>query len=420
MFENRIQEELNKLLEIAFNNDNTISDSLIRDTIHEVNQDAKLFNDIILYFQDNNITVNSGSGVESINENEELFKPYDTSKIDITPKTLSLDRIIDRLENDEIDLMPDFQRKSGLWSNDQKSRLIESLILRIPLPAFYFDGSNNERWIVIDGLQRLTALKEFFVHKTLKLTGLEFLQELDGSTIEQLPRAYIRRMKETSIINYIINPGAPINLKYNIFKRINTGGLNLEPQEIRHALFQGFATVYLKELADMDLFKKATGYSICTDRMLDREFVLRFIAFYEIGVDKYDGITDDFLNNAMGLINEKYSQNPELTKETTRKFILALDTSYEVFNKFAFRRMPDLNSRRTISKALFEAWTAILARHSVDELQVFVSHKEQIVEDYMQMFKDEDFTACIGSGKSSAVKRMFEKISQLVEKYIIL
>lgn len=415
----KIVDELNKIIKIAKdNNGNVISESFIRDTIHDVNTDQDLFCNVIDYLSDHGVSLEI-AGVEEINESsEENIKPYDPSTIDITPKTLSLDRIIDRIENNEIDLMPDFQRKAGLWSNEQKSQLIESLILRIPLPAFYFDGSENDNWIVIDGLQRLTTIKEFFVDATLKLSGLEFLKDLDGCTVIDMPRVYIRRMKETSIINYIINPGAPINLKYNIFKRINTGGLKLEPQEIRHALFQGFATKYLKELSDMPLFKKATGYSIRTERMLDREFVLRFIAFYEIGVEKYDGSIDDYLNNAMEILNKKYSKDEGYVENITRKFTLALDTTYETFGKFSFRRMPDLYKRRTISKALFEAWTSILARYDVDELQKFVAHKKQVIQDYMAMFQDDEFNGCITSGKASSVRKMFDKISQLVESYI--
>ena len=415
----KIVDELNKIIKIANdNNGGEISESFIRDTIHDVNTDQDLFYNVIDYLSTHGVSLEI-TGVEEINESpEENIKPYDPSTIDITPKTLSLDRIIDRLENNEIDLMPDFQRKAGLWTNEQKSQLIESLILRIPLPAFYFDGSENDNWIVIDGLQRLTTIKEFFVDATLKLSGLEFLKDLDGCTVTDMPRVYIRRMKETSIINYIINPGAPINLKYNIFKRINTGGLKLEPQEIRHALFQGFATKYLKELSDMHLFKKATGYSIRTERMLDREFVLRFIAFYEMGVEKYDGSIDDYLNKAMEILNKKYPKDEGYVENITRKFTLALDTTYETFGRFSFRRMPDLYKRRTISKALFEAWTSILAHHDVDELQKFVAHKKQIIQEYMEMFQDDEFNGCITSGKASSVRKMFDKIGQLVESYI--
>jgi uncharacterized protein with ParB-like and HNH nuclease domain len=323
------------------------------------------------------------------------------------------------VENEEIDLLPDFQRKAGLWAPKQKSQLIESLILRIPLPAFYFDGTDNDKWIVIDGLQRLTALKEFFIDKTLRLTGLEFLKDLEGLGCDDMPKVYLRRMKETQVICYIINPGAPINLKYNIFKRINTGGLHLEPQEIRHALYQGYATDYLKKLSDNDTFKRVTGYSIPTDRMLDREFVLRFIAFYELGVEKYDGIVDDFLNDAMALINKKYKNDLTYADTVEKKFLFVLEIAEKVFGRFAFRRMPDKEKRRTMSKALFETWTAVLAKHSNKELDKLVLKREFLVEKYMPMFTDdEEFYNSIGSGKIYSVRKRFEKIECLVAEVL--
>ena len=419
MLSNKIVSELEMIIGIANKNNGCIGESFIRDSIGEVNSDRALFMQVQDYLLNKNVNIEFENGVEDLDESIDntIIKPFDTSKIDISPKTFSLDIIISRLENDEIDMMPGFQRKAGLWSQEQKSQLIESLILRIPLPAFYFDGSDN-KWIVIDGLQRLTTIKEFFVDKTLYLRGLEFLKELEGSNCDGLPRSYIRRMKETSIITYIINPGAPINLKFNIFKRINTGGLKLEAQEIRHALFQGFATTYLKELANMDSFKRATGYSIKTDRMLDREFVLRFIAFYELGVDNYNGFIDEYLNEAMELLNKKYSRDVSIAENTKRMFELVLDVSYEIFGVFSFRRMPDMIRRRSISKALFEAWTVILARYNVDELQNFVEKKDQIKKAYMNLFMDDEFVSSIGSGKPYAVRRMFDKIENLVKEYI--
>ena len=416
--------ELDKLIGIAANyRDGTLSRSLFMDVIFSLPEIDRKMELCENYITDKGVQLVSGDDdVEDVKEEgvyTELIKPYDTTKIDISPKPLSLDMILARLENDEIDLIPDFQRKGGLWKGIQKSQLIESLLLRIPLPAFYFDGSSNNRWIVIDGLQRLTALKEFFVDKTLKLSGLEFLTDLNGIDVEDMPRAYMRRMKETQIITYIINPGAPVNLKYNIFKRINTGGLELEPQEIRHALCQGFATKYLKELANEEMFKKSTGYSVKTDRMLDREFVLRFLTFYELGVSEYKGSIDLFLNSGMDYVNKSYH---EPYSDNIRKiFLMVLNTSMNIFGKFAFRRMPDLDKRRPISKALFETWTSILARYSRGDLYALEQKREAVIVRYRIMCaEDEEFIESIGSGKVSSVKKRFEKIGRLIEEVIKL
>ena len=385
MLPEKYKKDLDKLINIAQNyREGTISNSLLIDVLSSQQNFKENIELCRKYLEENNISVvEEEEEVEEMTDEinyTELIKPYDTTQIDISPKPLSLDMIISRLENEEIDLMPDFQRKAGLWSPEKKSQLIESLLLRIPLPAFYFDGSNNSKWVVIDGLQRLTALKEFFVddESKLRLQGLEFLKELEGATIDDMPRAYVRRMKETQVITYIINPGAPINLKYNIFKRINTGGLELEPQEIRHALYQGFPARYLKELANLEEFKQATGYSVKTDRMLDREFVLRFLTFYGLGVLEYKGSIDLFLNAGMEMLNRKGFEKTDAGRIKIR-FVMVLNVSKEIFGKFAFRRMPDLCKRRPISKALFETWTCILAECTEEELDSLVERKKNLI-----------------------------------------
>lgn len=418
------QEEIDRLIHIGREYcDGRLSESLLYDILKSLRNDFSEIIKISSYLESIGIEiVSNDKDVEDTVEDssdENKITPYDPSLIDISPKNMSLDVILSRVENDEIDLYPGFQRKSGLWGIEQKSRLIESLILRIPLPAFYFDGTDNYRWIVIDGLQRLSALKEFFIDKSLKLSGLEFLTDLNNLGYDEIPKVYLRRMKETQIVCYIINPGAPVNLKYNIFKRINTGGVNLEPQEIRHALYQGFAPSFLMKLADSEVFKKATGYSVPTERMLDREFVLRFIAFYELGVEKYDGRIDDYLNNAMEMINDKYKNNIAYADQIERKFYDVLRISEELFGKYAFRRMPNKDRRRTISKALFETWTAVLAKYTDSELSVLINNKSDLENKYMSMFSnDEEFYNSIGSGKVSSVKRRFEKIKALVDGVI--
>lgn len=424
MLPEKYKNDLDMLINIANKyRDGTISNSMLIDVMSSQQDFKKNIEICREYLKENDVLVADDDEVEEMADEinyTELIKPYDTTQIDISPKPLSLDMIIERLKYEEIDLMPDFQRKAGLWSPEKKSQLIESLLLRIPLPAFYFDGSINTKWVVIDGLQRLTALKEFFVDKNprLKLQGLEFLQELNGTTIDDMPRSYVRRMKETQVTTYIINPGAPVNLKYNIFKRINTGGLELEPQEIRHALYQGFATKYLKELANLEEFRRATGYSVNTDRMLDREFVLRFLTFFKLGVLGYKGSIDLFLNAGMELLNNGEFEKAD-AKYIKERFIRVLNVSWEIFGKYAFRRMPDFRKRRQISKALFETWTCVLAKRSDEELNILLDRKEYLLEKYRVMCsEDGEFTDSIGSGKVSSVRKRFEKIEFLVKEMV--
>lgn len=414
----KAKKELDSLIKIAkIYRDNIISYSTFLDVVSSLNSITDEISNLQEYVFSQGVSL---SGVEVEDDNSDNsdapIDPYDPSKIDITLKTMSLSLLIDRLIADEFDLMPDFQRKAGLWSKQQKSQLIESLILRIPLPAFYFDGSSNDRWIVIDGLQRLTALKEYFVTKDLKLQGLEFLKDLENVGIDDLPRAYIRRMNETQIITYIINPGAPVNLKYNIFKRINTGGLQLEPQEIRHALYQGNATKFISKLAVLSNFTKATSYSVSTERMLDREFVIRFIAFREIGVDKYMGSIEIFLNNAMDYLNKCDSYTFTRIENT---FTESLDLSYDLFGRFAFRKMFDTERRRPISKALFETWTSIISKLTSEEQKLLLSNKKLLISNYIKITnEDDEFLQSLNSGKISSAKKRFEKIDTLIKEVL--
>lgn len=109
-----------------------------------------------------------GSDTSTLPEEKEerITQPFDTRAIRIESKSGNMNTLLARLENSEIDLAPDFQRQAGIWNKRNQSRLIESLMLRIPIPAFYFDGTNDEKWLVVDGLQRLTAIQSFVLDRS--------------------------------------------------------------------------------------------------------------------------------------------------------------------------------------------------------------------------------------------------------------
>lgn len=233
-----------------------------------------------------------------------MEKPFNPAEIDITTKPLTVDILIKRLKANpvEIDLSPAFQRKSDLWDKKKQSQLIESILIQFPLPSFYFDGSNNDKWLVVDGLQRLSAIRNYVIIKDLKLTGLEFLKKLEGLGFDDLPRNLQRQIEETQIIAYIINAGTPDDVKFNIFSRINRGGLILNSQEIRHALNQGVATAFVDSLVDTADFQELVGKNIKTDRMLDKEFITRFIAFMVRPVSEYKPDLDSYLNSMLAVL----------------------------------------------------------------------------------------------------------------------
>jgi len=363
---------------------------------------------------------------EIVIEEEDVGKslmedPFNPSDINIETKSPTLSNLMTRLRSNppEIDLYPDFQRRDNLWDEGKQSRLIESILISFPLPAFYFDGTDDNKWLVVDGLQRLSALRNFVIDKSLRLKELEFLKELQKLTFDELPRPLQRKIEETQIIAYIIKPGTPVKVKYNIFRRINTGGLVLEPQEIRHALNQGIPAKYVEELANLKEFKDATQWKIDTKRMLDREFVTRFIAFYINDPDTYSPDLDSFLNNSM-------SQISNLSDEERRKmkndFIEAMKYSNKIFGKWAFRKA-DLypEKRKPINKALFEVWSVNLAKLKNEERSIVLSKKEILMRDFVDLMKDDEkFKRAItsGTGGKLEVIERFGKVKKLINKLL--
>lgn len=244
------------------------------------------------------------SGVQMEADDDTPIVPFDPREISIERKVVSLDAIIRRLKNKTIHLHPDFQRKA-VWDDKRKSQLIESLMLNIPIAIFYVADDGEGNWDVVDGLQRLTAIEEFIVEKTLRLQKLEFWKKYEGMKIDDLPAFPFNQIMETEFSLVITGPKTPEKVKYNIFKRINTGGMPLSGQEIRHALNQGKGTKLLEDLVRTEDFLLATDNSIKPSRMMDRELILGGLTFLLLGANGYfnNDTMDSFLVKGLQILN---------------------------------------------------------------------------------------------------------------------
>lgn len=414
MLKDKTIKELEALKELAIKQDNKINLSMILITLDNFKDELS---EVMDYFEQNGIEI-INEDVEpdgDTNDDDSKVIPFDPSKIDIKMDKITIASIIRRIENDELEFDSSFQRKAGLWNKKQKSQLIESIFLKIPLPAFYFDASDDDRWQIIDGLQRIGTIKEYVVDQSFALTGMEFLKDLNGCKFDQLPRALQRRIEETNLNAYLVNPSTPKNVKFNIFKRINTGGLILEPQEIRNALYQGQASMFLLKMSQSTEFRKATDYSIKPDRMLDREFCLRFVCFTQLDVEKEYTVLDEFLNKGM----EYLSVADENTlSQVYFEFEYVMKVSNELFGKFAFRRLNTEERRGPVNKSLFETWSLIILGLGDNDINILKNQKEILRKKFTTLCDDYDFQNTIRASDKTSVKSRISRIQNMVNELL--
>lgn len=348
-----------------------------------------------------------------------IERPFDPDKIKVARESKTISLLSTRIDHGEIDLAPDFQRLARIWDNGRKSRLIESILLRIPLPVFYVASDLQDTWAVVDGLQRLTTIHDYMKGE-FALSGLEYLVQFDDCRFAELPRSMQRRIEETELVINIIQPGTPEEVMFNIFSRINTGGLTLNGQEIRHALNKGQARTFLKELASSGQFRKATAGSVSDTRMAGRECALRFLAFRFTKWHNYvANDLDGFLNVAMQRINGLSEQE---LRRYRADFERAMETASAVFGDDAFRKRYDANSpRNPISKALLEVWSVTFAELNDEQRALLIAGRDAVRTEFINlMLNDRDFEVAVSysTGSPGRVHKRFQAIEQLVARVL--
>ncbi|MEW6713121.1 MAG: DUF262 domain-containing protein [Candidatus Riflebacteria bacterium] len=323
---------------------------------------------------------------------ELIQEPFNPSEINIVPKQDTLRNLIERLRHNEIDMNTEFQRHGNLWDNQKMSRLIESILIRFPLPSFYFDASNEDNWLIVDGLQRLSSIKKFVIDKKLKLHGLEYLKDFTGKSYDDLPRTYQRRIDECPVTLFLIQPGTPEAVKYSIFRRINTGGLTLNDQEIRNAMASPGIRNYLADLSLDENFIKIMGDQ--SKRMVDQELVLRFLAFHYLDYEQSKKNISTFLDE---MVQKLESSSEEDLATFKSAFKIAMKRSWDIFGAEAFEKTVNGENgrRKRKNSALFETWANALANVSEDDMQILTSEKESLIKRNNELLMDNEFIKAI-------------------------
>lgn len=315
-------------------------------------------------------------------------------KLDKTPPLLKLD--------------PDFQRES-VWSPKQKSELIESILMGIPLPLIYVKEDDKGVYIIVDGRQRLTTLFQFMSHE-FPLEGLNILKDLNGACFSEttvngtkfgkyLTQSQQSKIEDCPLTLHVIKPPTKDRVTFDLFDRVNRGGTRLNNQEMRNAIYQGAATKLLNTLVKYDSFKKATENAIKPDRMKDKYLVLRLIGFYlwrkkqllsvkEKGTPPVDYRSDleGFLGKTMLFLNGPAGS--AFCAQFPALFDKAMIACKTIMGDGCFR-LPknEGKGRRPISMALFETVSYLM----IELIDLPEKYHENIKMKFAELLADKEF-----------------------------
>lgn len=310
-------------------------------------------------------------GLEADNEETlQSRKPgYGPKDIIVNPDNYSISDLMRMVKLGDIEIAPRFQR-NFVWDKTRQSRLIESIFLGLPLPAIYLSEYDDGRMTIVDGLQRISTIRDFMSDK-LRLCNMEYFDYCNGKTFSELnlPDLQLRRFHRTQITCFKIDYRSPNQLKYDLFRRLNTGGKALNDQEIRNCLSRSNVQDALYNMISSEEFKSATCGSIKDTRMAAQESALRFICFYNLytsasGLSEYDGNMSRTLDLCVEELNELSIR--ELDKYVVL-FKNSMRQAYSLFGEYAFRKVSSgYNSMRksSINKSLMAAVSVLLAAHS--------------------------------------------------------
>lgn len=335
--------------------------------------------------------------MESIESNEIRTEAVD----------FSFGEILNLHRDGEIVIRPEYQRLFR-WTMEQRSRLIESILLRLPIPPIFLIEDENGVLELIDGLQRTSSVLQFLDHEAIEqeelvLTGCDILQEINGMKFGDFSTSIRLRLKRTPIRAVIIKRSGDDYVKYEMFKRLNTGGSLLSAQEIRNCssrMLSGGAVFYgmLQELASDLNFKTATGRISEPDmeRRADEELVLRYFAVRSYQ-DGFAGNVREWLDNFMeDILFNRLGVEPD--RAEFERFFSFVATK---FGDTAFSRSRNGQAFGKLAPAYFEAVVGALADH-FDALEAVAPHELQ--QKLSDAFESPEFKAASGPGANSKGK----------------
>lgn len=342
-----------------------------------------------------------------------------------------------QLEKGNIDLNPSFQRRDA-WSEQEKSRLIESLMLGFPVPPIILAENKQKKnsYLVIDGKQRLLSIRRFYSNvsekefkeknlkekdafKQLKLKGLDILKDFNGKTYSQMQvenTEYINNLDNQSIRTIVIKNWPDEAFLYTVFLRLNTGSKKLSPQELRQALKPGAFLNFLDdETANSTAIKDMLNNKGADPRMKDIELALRFFAF-KCFHDKYKGNLKEFLDYTCETLNGNWEGKEYIIRDLFAELEKSIVFLKDLFAPdAAFSRYTGGKCNGRFNRSIYEVLTYYF---SIKEVRIAVEKKkEEFVNKFVELNDDPEFVYAV-SNTTKDINRVvmrFAKVSKILE-----
>lgn len=344
---------------------------------------------------------------------------YVFKEVHVTKKDFSVFELARKYKKGDLILDVSFERKL-VWKERQKCELIESILMGLPLPIFYFKQLENGKFVVVDGKQRLSTLFEFldnkFPLKNLKI--LDFLNKKKFSDLINEFGLYQTQLEDYQVYSHVILPPTPDRILFDIFDRVNRGGTKLNKQEIRNALYQGNGMDMIHNITKGETFERVTRIQNKKDSRMKGAYLLtRYFAFYLYinrylwnGGEpyKYNGDMDEFIEVTLKYLN-KCSDEELLRLWSLTDY--ALNNAYFYLERAAFRK----RENSPINMNLFETTLIVMSRVKFKDNDI----REDIAEKIRNVIDSEEFNSYIGNGRDSVqnVIGRFNMMLKIAEEY---
>lgn len=343
--------------------------------------------------------------------------PYNVSDVRIESKMINIFQIERWILEGSLNLRPEYQRNL-VWDNKRKSALIESLLLRFPISTFCFDEDMYGKKNIIDGMQRLNSIHEF-INDEFELTGLQYFPDCEDKLFSNLNRKYQAYILNTILIVNVLDGRCPQTIKFDIFRRINTTGLQLNSQEIRNMIAKPEVRKLLKNMASCKEFVMATNGRINDIRMGGQELCLRYIMILlhldwqkKVLVD-YHGLEKTMDNTILEL--NKQSNNMEMYNRILNLFKESMRQAFMILGEFSFRKSEMSNKK--INAFLFIGWSIVLSIMGLSDKDI-ESNTDKIFKNYKKQLQDNRYLYKMIRSSSNS-KRNIESVLHIIYDIIV-